>query len=249
LRWSLLLVAVVALSACTSTSDRRYEAKLKKAATFNAELGAGYLARGNLEQAKLKFEKALDQDERNAKANSGYALLQARLGKYDEADAYFEKAIRLDPEDSEVLNNYGAYLCDQGRSTDAERHFLKAATNPLYKTPEFAYRNAGTCAFAEGKVGKAEGYFQRALEVNPRFGPALLDMASINREQRRFQPALTYLERYHKIFPQSPESLWLYAGVYRDLGNRDLASTYETRLTTLFPQSAQARRLRESTVQ
>jgi Tfp pilus assembly protein PilF len=74
-------------------------------------------------------------------------------------------------------------------------------------------------------------------------------MANINREQRQFQPALTYLERYHKIFPQSPESLWLYAGVYRDLGNRDLASTYETRLTTLFPQSAQARRLRESAVQ
>ena len=81
------------------------------------------------------------------------------------------------------------------------------------------------------------------------FGPALLDMASINREQRQFQPALTYLERYHKIFPQSPESLWLSAGVYRDLGNSDLATTYEERLNTLFPQSAQARRLRESSSQ
>ena len=74
-------------------------------------------------------------------------------------------------------------------------------------------------------------------------------MASINREQRQFQPALNYIERYHKIFPQSPESLWLLAGVYRDLGNRDLASTYETRLTTLFPESTLARRLRETTVQ
>ena len=244
-----LIMVVAVLSACTSAGERRFEAKLKKAATFNAELGAGYLARGNLEQAKLKFEKALDQDESNAKANSGYALLQARLGKYDEADTYFEKAIKLDPEDSEVLNNYGIYLCDQGRAADAERHFLLAAANPLYKTPEFAYRNAGTCAIAEGKVGKAQDYFQRALEVNPRFGPALLDMANVNREQRQYQPALTYLERYHRIFPQSPESLWLYAGVYRDLGNRDLASTYETRLTTLFPQSAQARRLRESSLQ
>jgi type IV pilus assembly protein PilF len=237
------------LAACTTTEERQYDAKLKKAATFNAELGTGYLARGNLEQAKLKFEKALDQDEDNAKANSGYALLQARLGKYDEADKYFEKAIKLDPEDSEVLNHYGAYLCDQGRSEDAEVYFLKAATDGLYRTPEFAYRNAGTCALADGDISKAKGYFQRALDINPRFGPALLDMANINREQRQFQPALTYLERYHKIFPQSPESLWLYAGVYRDLGNRDLASTYETRLTTLFPQSAQARRLRESAVQ
>jgi len=245
----ILLILCVALIGCTTSSDRRQEVQLKKAAAYNAELGAGYLARGNLEQAKGKFEKALDQDEKNAKANSGYALLQARLGKYEEADKYFEKAIKLDPDDSEVLNNYGAYLCDQGRYADAEAHFIEAATNPLYRTPEFAYRNAGTCAFTDGQIGKAEGYFQRALEINPRFGPALLDMASINREQRQFQPALTYLERYHKIFPQSPESLWLLAGVHRDLGNRDLASTYEARLTTLFPQSTLARRLRDTNVQ
>ncbi|MDH3714878.1 MAG: type IV pilus biogenesis/stability protein PilW [Gammaproteobacteria bacterium] len=249
LRWLAPLTVFAMLVACTTTSERRYEAQIKKAATFNAELGAGYLARGNLEQAKVKFEKALDQDEENAKANSGYALLQARLGNHEEADTYFERAIELDPDDSQVLNNYGAYLCDQGRSDDAEMHFLKAAADPLYGTPEFAYRNAGTCALSDGDISKAKSYFQRALEINPRFGPALLDMANINREQRQFQPALTYLERYHKIFPQSPESLWLYAGIYRDLGNRDLASTYETRLTTLFPQSAQARRLRESAVQ
>lgn len=249
LRLVAVSVVIVLLGACTTTTDRRFEAKLKKAATYNAELGAGYLARGNLEQANVKFKKALEQDPLNAKANSGYALLQARLGKFKEADRYFEKAIKLDPDDSEVLNNYGAYLCEQERPLDAEKYFLEAASNPLYKTPEFAYRNAGTCALSEGDIGKAKDYFQRALEANPRFGPALLDMVNVNREQRQYRPALNYLERYHQIFPQSPESLWLYAGVYRDLGNRNLARTYEERLTTLFPQSAQARRLRESVVQ
>ncbi len=244
------ITLVIALAGgCTSTTERRFEAKLKKAASFNAELGAGYLARGNLEQAKLKFEKALDQDPLNAKANSGFALLQARLGNHAEADRYFEKAIDLDPEDSQVLNNYGAYLCDQDRPQEAEKYFLRAAANPLYKTPEFAYRNAGTCALTEGDINRAKNYFQRALEENPRFGPALLDMVSVNREQRQYQPALNYLERYHKIFPQSPESLWLTAGVYRDLGHRHLARTYEERLTTLFPKSVQARRIRESAVQ
>ncbi len=249
LRATALVLATLLAGGCATSGDRLSEAKLRKAATYNAQLGAGYLARGNLEQAKAKFEKALDQDPDNAKANSGFALLQARLGKDPEAQRYFERAIALDPDDSEVLNNFGAYLCDKGRRPEAEKRFLAAARNPLYKTPEFAYRNAGTCALTTGDLDAAEVFFGRALESNPRFAPALLDLVDLNRERSRYQAALTYLERYHRLFPQSPESLFMAVNIHRDLGNRNLASTYATRLNTLFPLSPEAQSINESSSQ
>ena len=249
MRWLIVLTAALALGCTTTGGTHVSQAKLLKAAEYNAQLGSGYMARGNLEQAKIKFEKALDQDSENPKANSGYALLQARLGNHEEAQRYFKRAIDLAPEDSEVLNNYGAYLCDQGQREEAQKYFFKAANNPLYRTPEFAFRNAGTCALSAGDTREAENYFQQALEANPRFAPALLDLVKVNREQHRYQAALTYLERYHQHFPQSPESLFMAVGIYTDLGNRSLASTYAARLNTLFPTSPQAQSVNESAIQ
>ena len=53
----LLVLCCVSLAACTSVAERRSEAKLRKAADINAQLGSGYLARGDLEQAKAKLDK------------------------------------------------------------------------------------------------------------------------------------------------------------------------------------------------
>lgn len=215
-----------------------------KAATFNAELGANYLASGNLQQAKVKLDKAIEQDPENARALGTYALLMFQLGKTDEAGRYFKQALQLAPEDSELHNSYGTFLCSIGETEAADRQFLSAAENPLYRTPEFAYSNAGVCAMEQGNLERAEEYYRLALQKNPRFAGAVLNIAELSFKKRRYDTAEGYLQRYHELSAHTPDSLWLAVLIYRELGDRYAEGRYAVKLKTKFPESDQTKRLR-----
>ena len=108
-----IFIGLIVLSGCATTQDRTIN--LKRAAGFNAEMGTRYLAQGELDIAKVKFEKALKQDASLPKANAGYGLLMSQLGESSTADKHFKKALKKDPYNSHFLNNYGAFLYRQDR--------------------------------------------------------------------------------------------------------------------------------------
>ena len=234
---SLMLVMFVV--ACTSTQEKRYQENQIKAAEYNTQLGVNYLHRGNLDLAKTKFEKALDQNKNNANANSGYALLLARLGDHKAAEKYFRRAQSLDPTNPEVLNNFGTYLCEKNKFKEADIKFLEAVANPLYKTPEFAYSNAGTCALKAGNNSQAEAQFQSALQANPRFSPALLNMAELKFKEKHYRQAESYLGRYHEQTQATPKSLLLGVYIYTALGDHEAAGSFGLKLKRLYPNSPQ----------
>ena len=80
---ALLLVLVVLLQSCAGKSDELTPEKRRDAAQYNAQLGAQYLQRGELEQAREKLLKALEQDESNSLAHATYANLQFRIDDPD----------------------------------------------------------------------------------------------------------------------------------------------------------------------
>jgi len=239
LRVLLPLLLITLLQACAAPSLRTPLVSSNKAANFNAQLGASYLHRGNLNQAKYKLEKALEQDSNNITANSTYALFQARLGKVKEADRYFRKALRLSPDNADILNNYGTFLCQQKRPNEANKRFLAAAENPLYLTPEYAYTNAGICALDYRQFRQAAQYLKKALSRNPRFGSALRTMAELYQQKRRYRQALIYLQRYHKYYTESPATLLMLVKVYQGLGNIKQAHIFAAKLRRQFPDSAE----------
>ncbi|MDQ7016062.1 MAG: type IV pilus biogenesis/stability protein PilW [Gammaproteobacteria bacterium] len=234
-----MLLLILFLQACAAPSIRTPLVSSQKAAKFNAQLGASYLHRGNLNQAKYKLEKALEQDANNITANSTYALFQARLGKIKEADRYFRKALRLSKNDAEILNNYGTFLCQQKQPREAEKRFLEAAKDLLYQTPEYAYTNAGICALDHRQFLQAAKYLKKALSLNPRFGSALRTMANLYQQKRRYRLALVYLQRYHKYYTESPATLWMSIKIYRGLKNAQQANAFTAKLRRQFPDSAE----------
>jgi len=236
---TVLFLLLLFLQACSTSSPRTPLVSSNKAANFNAQLGASYLHRGNLNQAKYKLEKALEQDPNNVTANSTYALFQARLGKVKEADRYFRKALRLSKNDADILNNYGTFLCQQKQPKKAQKHFLAAAEDLLYQTPEYAYTNAGICALDYRQFRQAAKYLKKALSRNPRFGSALRTMANLYQQKRRYRQSLIYLQRYHKYYTESPATLLMLVKVYRGLGNIKQAHVFAAKLRRQFPDSVE----------
>lgn len=234
-----LLVLVLLLQSCAGKTELTPE-KRQDAAQYNAQLGAQYLQRGELDQAQEKLLKALDQDENNALAHATYANLQYRVGQPESADVHFKLALKLDPEEAEYRNSYGIYLCGVEDYDAAGKQFRAAADNPYYRTPEFALDNAGLCMLDAGRLNDAEGYLREALRVNPQFANAYLHMADLMHRKQRLTVADAYFQRYNAYGAESAESLLLGLRIKRDAGDIESAQNYASRLLNQFPASEQA---------
>ncbi len=231
-----VLLSLVSGCALLSTPPRN-----PQAATINVKLGLTYLQQGNVNLAKAKLNRALEEGPESSMVNWANALLEERLGNLEGADAFYAKAIRLDPKDSEARNNYGAFLCRRGKVEAALAEFDAAVRNPLYETAEYAYFNAGMCAVQHGLPAQAEDYFKKALERNRNYASALYQMALLTYKQERFLPSRAYRQRLEQALEtEDPKALWLCVMTERALGDYNEASRCEQRLKSGFPQSEEA---------
>lgn len=234
-----------AISACANPRTLTAPQPVK-ASDLNLELGVDYFRRGNLAVAKEKLDKAVEQNPRNARAHAAAGLLYDRLNEPKQSDEHFQRAISLDGKNPEILNNYAVILCKRGKATQGEKYFLQAAANPLYKTPEVAYLNAGNCAHDAGDLAGAETHYRKALAGNPRFAQALLGMANLEYEQKNFLAARGFLERYMEAGRTDASVLLLALRIEQGLGNAAAVRNYTQRLKEEYPHAAETQALLES---
>lgn len=236
--WGTLLL-LVTLTACNSTGGTRpeYVAPDPKAAEINMRLGINYMQRGDYAIALEKLQKALKQNPNLPSAHNTIALLYQQLGKMEEAEAHFLEAVERDPEYSQAQNNFGVFLCSQQRYDEAEKRFLKAIENPLYNSPEFAYENAGLCANRKPDKEKAEGYFRKALQIEPTLSKSLLQMAELSYESGNYLQARAYIQRYQASANWTAQALYLAIKTENKLDDQNAVASYSLLLRSRFPDS------------
>jgi len=239
------LALLVVLTGCMPATQTASNQNLGQAAVYNTQLAVDALQKGNLQEAKSKIERALEQDSRNAEVQAAAGLIFERLGDDRRADTHFSRAISLSPQNPVIQNNYAVYLCRKGDAARGQKLFLEAAANPLYRTPEAAYVNAGTCARRAGNLAQAEESFRNALKINARNTDALMQMADLELEAGNLLPARAFLERFLAVSPATAASLWVGVRLERATGNSQAATAYAERLKSQFPTSVETRRLLE----
>jgi type IV pilus assembly protein PilF len=243
---ALLTAGCVSTTTSSKSNPEERPESPREAAAYNTQLAVAYLKKGDLAAAQEKIDRALSQDSQNATVRTTAGLIYARLGDDKKAENYFSSAMRIKPDDPEVLNNYGVYLCRKGQAKEGARLFIKAAGNPLYRTPEVAYNNAGLCMKSAGMAAEAQQNFERALALRPNFGDAMLQLADLNFEQGKMTEAQALVRRYIGSLPATPQILWLGVRVERALGNQAAADAYAKRLKTEYPKTEQTKALLES---
>ena len=249
-----LILAQSLLCACTPQATRGEDktgalgrqAKTPSAGEVYVKLAVAYMREGHFDIALQKAKRGLEVDPKNPRAHNIIALLYERLGETAPAREHYEQALRLDSKDPYIRNAYGSFLCAQEQFKEALDQFEEALRNPLYQTPEVALTNAGICAGRAGDPGRAEDYFRRALQLNPRFPTALLRMANISYDKANYLSARGYLQRYLEVAPHTAETLWLGIRTERELGDLDTLASYELLLRAEFPDSEEMRLFEES---
>ena len=236
------VLALLLLVACSGNAKRQTE-KAHDAAVYNVQLGLAYMNQGELERAKDKLDRALEQDPGSADVHSARATLFARLNQKDKADEEFRAALRLAPHDPRMVNNYAVYLCQNGHYDEGVKRFLEVAHNGLYPTPEAAYTNAGVCLRAAKRDDEARVNFMRALQLKPTFAEAEFQLANLQFEHGELAPARAGIDSFIGTYNATADLLLLGVRIARAQGDRLGAQRYARKLQLDFPGTDQARAL------
>jgi type IV pilus assembly protein PilF len=232
----------VALVACSTPLER----ESADAANVYLQLGVRYLSLNNLPSAKENLELALQSDSDSIPAHIALAFLYEKLNKYDEARKQYDIALNLDPENLNLQNNFGRFLCDRREFDKGLALLTQASTNMLNENPWMALTNAGRCQMAMGDRKKAGAYFEKALESNPNYAPALQEMQRMSYQNGDFKASRDYLDRYLTVADHTPESLWLAIQTEQALGNEILVKEYTNLLLEKFPYSNEAKQIKST---
>jgi type IV pilus assembly protein PilF len=204
---------------------------------LRTELAFNYFQRGQLSVALDEVRVAIAADPANATAFNVLGLINMDLGENTRADEAFRRALSIAPEDSDTLNNYGWFLCQTKRERESIPRFLQALKNPLYSTPAKPYLNAGICSQRLGDEAAAEDYYRKALSLDTTNPAVLLRLSDLYFRRGDIEQSRLYLDRVHRNFEPSAESLWLALRVERRAGDRGAEASFAAQLRRRFPES------------
>ena len=218
-------------------SDARSRAKA------HTDLAGAYYELGNMAVALEEARLALEADASYAPAHNVLGLVHMDLKEIAEAQASFERALRLAPQDPDVNHNFAWFLCQNGREEQAIAYFMNAVRNPLYATPAKSYSTAGTCLLKAKRSAEALTYFDRALQLDANFAPAMLPLARLLLERGQIEEARRIVTRLNNVAPPTAESLWLALRIERRRGDSQAEASYAAQLRRRFPDSPEMQAL------
>jgi len=245
-----LLILSILISACETTSKSgiraigaqgsaptKSEFDRNKAAQTRLSAGLTYLRQGNLQFAKRHLDRALELGADVGSVHFGLAYYFEQIKEFEKSEKSYKKALKLEPKNPDFLNGYGSFLCNKKDYSGADKYFNQAIGNPIYADVESAYVNAGVCARLAKEDAKAASYFRKALNRNSKLPQALIEMAEIEFDKKRYERANRYIKRYEEISKPSSRSLWLALRVAHYLKDKNELSSYALKLERMFPDS------------
>ena len=218
------------------TGALRPEQELTAAAELNVQLGFEYLRSGKRADAVAKFEKAVEQDEDNAQARFGLALVNEQVGDLKAARRFYVAAMDKAPGDSAISNAYGGFLCRRGEFAEAEKAFMAAARSLTYRTPETAHTNAGIC-LRKRDPARAEQHLRDALASNPQYPQALFELADLSLDRGESLRSRAFLQRLREVVRPDARTLLLSFRTEKALGDERAAARFADQLRREYPNS------------
>ncbi len=213
-------------------------------AKIHTDLAAAYFRRGSMKVALDELRDATTADPDYAPAHNLLGMVYAELGEKTRAEESFQRSLDLAPDNPDTNHSYGVFLCENGRVDESINYFLKAARNPLFTTAWRSYSAAGVCSLRAKDKKDAEKYFLLALRLNPDEPVALVQLAKLRYEGRKYIEARRLIRRRNRVLDPSAESLWVALRIERRLGSRRAEANLARELGERFPDSAEYRALR-----
>jgi tetratricopeptide (TPR) repeat protein len=141
------------------------------------QLAAILASQGKNAEAKNHLLRVLDLHADHAEAHGRLAALLHKERKLDEAAEHCRQALRSKSDCLEAHSTLGMILLEKGQFDESAAQLAEAAR----LAPDVPATNyyCGHAFLRQGKPERAVPYYQRTLQLDPKYVPALLDLASV----------------------------------------------------------------------
>jgi tetratricopeptide (TPR) repeat protein len=197
-------------------------------------LGNAHLRRGEIDEARTEFRKALALDPNNADALLNLGSIARVKGNAGEAEHYVERALRVNP------NSIGALAelaeLKRGRNELPESIRLYREALALHDSNPGLYLGLGDSLQRAGRYAEAEAAFKRVLELDPDSFEARYNLGVTYGQQQRTEEAMRYYEAALTLHPEHPQAV----SVLNNLANLYLARGERAAAVSRFEQAVAA---------
>jgi protein O-GlcNAc transferase len=162
-------------------------------------LGLVYTRLGQFSKAEDCHTKALMFDSNHASTYFLRANALSALYRFDDAISDYETALNIDPYDLDCLCNFATMLGERTQYDRALLLFDKALA--INHNCARVLNNKGLMLRRLGRVALAESCFLGAIESEPSYVEALVNLGNLLQEQLRYKEALPFLQKALQLNP------------------------------------------------
>ena len=232
-----MTVAVVMLCAVYAVTDIRHTSSWKNDIAFFTRmtkdapekfagfknLGMSYYRKGEITRAVTNLEAADSKADISVKYLIGDAYIFWKENRLDKAEKSLHRVMVVNPSNPEPYLLLMMIYEQKGESAAAEvyRNKLRSLVggiDEIITTRTFELCRTGETYMSKRQYADAEIYLWQALQINPEFVPALIDMGSLKSEQRDFAGAIRYLNKAAALEPSNASAHYNLALVYKMQG-------------------------------
>lgn len=174
---------------------------LPKSATLTFNLGNLHYWKGEVDQAALRYEAAIQLKRKFPEALNNLGLTLQEQGRYSEAKARYRKALKARRDSPPALYNLANLLLNERRGDEAIGLFRRA----IQLDPDYWEAEVGV-GMAESIVGRfddAMAHYRRALELRENDSAALTQLATALGLKGFLDDSISTYEEVLKAEPES----------------------------------------------
>lgn len=182
-----IICLAAAIQSCAGRAETREENR--REGEIHLQMGANYLAKGNVEMAHFELIKAVRLIPDNAEAHFSLGTVYLLREDFELSVEEFERAVDLDKNHADAHNNLGYAYMKLGRWDDAIVAGQKALDIVMYDTPERAMTIIGWSYHKKGESARALEMLQRTLNIRSNLPDTENKIATIYLEEGRVEKA------------------------------------------------------------
>jgi tetratricopeptide (TPR) repeat protein len=211
-------------------------------ASVQLKLAGALAGLGRFAEAERSYLRALELDPTLLQARFNLGVLLMKQSRLAEAEAAYRQIVQQDPTHRGAWLNLGNVLVDQDRH-DAAVHAYQQVLNGRLDADALvpmALTNLAGCLCELDRTEEAIRACRRALEFEPDYAPACINLGVAFDAQGQFDAAVTAYRRAIEIDPAAAKAYANLAVALRAIGEIDEAIRAGTRAIEIEPGCAQA---------
>jgi tetratricopeptide (TPR) repeat protein len=158
-------------------------------------------------------------------------------GYLEQAEDSFQRALREEPSSAEAFYGLGSVYLQQQKNAEARENFERTVRlrSRYPGTLPRAWNNLGILAGREGSTDEAIRNFRRALEMDPDYLVALVNLGNAYRQKKSWEEAKSVLRQAVEIKPEDAEANYGLGMVFAQLDDTERAYQYLQKALTARP--------------